>query len=173
MVLGVYYKLQTFLYLTANGIVQGIRPLIGYNYGAGGTEEGEEDLSDCSFHVGGYHGLWNDHLLPDTGIGCLPCSRQMRETIRMGEEALRIISLGFFGVVYIYYRRRGPGGPGKGIPISFDFPSAVPDCYDSSGFSSEQISERGRSLACFLGDRVAGRSGGFCDIQAGNRKNVV
>ena len=35
MVLGVYYKLQTFLYLTANGIVQGIRPLVGYNYGAG------------------------------------------------------------------------------------------------------------------------------------------
>lgn len=34
LVLGVYYKLQTFLYLTANGIVQGIRPLIGYNYGA-------------------------------------------------------------------------------------------------------------------------------------------
>ena len=28
LVLGVYYKLQTFLYLTANGIVQGIRPLV-------------------------------------------------------------------------------------------------------------------------------------------------
>ena len=35
LALGVYYKLQTFLYLTANGIVQGMRPLIGYNYGAG------------------------------------------------------------------------------------------------------------------------------------------
>lgn len=34
-ILGVYYKLQTFIYLTANGIVQGIRPIIGYNYGAG------------------------------------------------------------------------------------------------------------------------------------------
>ena len=34
LVLGVYYKLQTFIYLTANGIVQGIRPLVGYNYGA-------------------------------------------------------------------------------------------------------------------------------------------
>ena len=33
--LGVYYKLQTFLYLTANGIVQGMRPIIAYNYGAG------------------------------------------------------------------------------------------------------------------------------------------
>lgn len=34
-VLEVYYKLQTFLYLPANGIVQGMRPLVGYNYGAG------------------------------------------------------------------------------------------------------------------------------------------
>ncbi len=35
LVLGIYYKLQTFLYLPANGIIQGMRPLIGYNYGAG------------------------------------------------------------------------------------------------------------------------------------------
>ena len=35
VVLGIYYKLQTFLYLPANGIVQGMRPLVGYNYGAG------------------------------------------------------------------------------------------------------------------------------------------
>ena len=34
VILGIYYKLQTFLYLPANGIVQGMRPLIGYNYGA-------------------------------------------------------------------------------------------------------------------------------------------
>lgn len=34
LILGIYYKLQTFIYLTANGIVQGIRPIIGYNYGA-------------------------------------------------------------------------------------------------------------------------------------------
>jgi len=35
LVLGVYYKLQTFLYLPANGIVQGMRPIIGYNFGPG------------------------------------------------------------------------------------------------------------------------------------------
>ena len=32
-VLGIYYKLQTFLYLPANGIVQGMRPLVGYAIG--------------------------------------------------------------------------------------------------------------------------------------------
>lgn len=35
LVLGVYYKLQTFLYFALNGIVQGIRPLVGYNLGSG------------------------------------------------------------------------------------------------------------------------------------------
>ena len=35
LVLGIYYKLQTFIYLSANCIVQGIRPIISYNYGAG------------------------------------------------------------------------------------------------------------------------------------------
>lgn len=34
LVLGIYYKLQTFLYLPANGIIQGMRPVIGFNYGA-------------------------------------------------------------------------------------------------------------------------------------------
>ena len=35
LVLGAYYKLQTFIYLSANGIIQGIRPLVSFNYGAG------------------------------------------------------------------------------------------------------------------------------------------
>ena len=38
VVLGISYKLQTFLYLPANGIIQGMRPVIGYNYGAGEKE---------------------------------------------------------------------------------------------------------------------------------------
>lgn len=33
-VFGLYYKLQTFVYMPANGLVQGMRPIIGYNYGA-------------------------------------------------------------------------------------------------------------------------------------------
>ena len=34
VVLGIYYKLQTFVFMPSNGIIQGIRPLVGYNYGA-------------------------------------------------------------------------------------------------------------------------------------------
>lgn len=42
LVLGAYFKLQTFLYLTGNGVVQGMRPLIGYNYGAGESKRVKE-----------------------------------------------------------------------------------------------------------------------------------
>ena len=35
LVLGAYFKLQTFIYLSASGVIQGIRPIVSYNYGAG------------------------------------------------------------------------------------------------------------------------------------------
>ena len=94
MVLGVYYKLQTFLYLTANGIVQGIRPLVGYNYGAG--------------EYGRVHKIFNTALtfsavimvfgtglcllMPEHLIGMFTTNTQ---TIQIGASALRIISIGF------------------------------------------------------------------------------
>jgi len=31
---GVYFKLQTFVYMPANGVIQGMRPIMSYNYGA-------------------------------------------------------------------------------------------------------------------------------------------
>ena len=31
---GSYYKLQTFVYMPANGLVQGMRPILSFNYGA-------------------------------------------------------------------------------------------------------------------------------------------
>lgn len=34
-VFGLYFKLQTFVNMPSNGVVQGMRPIIGYNYGAG------------------------------------------------------------------------------------------------------------------------------------------
>ena len=36
---GLYFKLQTFVYMPGNGLIQGMRPIVSYNYGAGqGTE---------------------------------------------------------------------------------------------------------------------------------------
>lgn len=94
VVLGIYYKLQTFLYLPANGIVQGIRPLIGYNYGAG--ERGRVQriyAAALSFiAVIMLFGTILCQTLPGRLIGLFTPNG---DTIQMGAQALRIISIGF------------------------------------------------------------------------------
>ena len=94
LILGIYYKLQTFIYLTANGIVQGIRPLVAYNYGAG-----EEKRVGSIFRpalgmalavMGG--GTVICVFAPEWCIGLFTGNP---ETILQGAAALRIISAGF------------------------------------------------------------------------------
>ncbi len=94
VVLGIYYKLQTFLYLPANGIVQGMRPLIGYNYGA--KEHARvKKLYELTL-------IMSAAIMAAGTVICLFASRPLMqmftsnpETITYGETALRIICLGF------------------------------------------------------------------------------
>ncbi len=94
LVLGVYYKLQTFIYLSANGIIQGIRPLIGYNYGAGETERVKKifrtALALTAFVM--TVGTLLSWMIPASLMGLFT---ENAETVRIGTDALRIISLGF------------------------------------------------------------------------------
>lgn len=94
VVLGIYYKLQTFLYLPANGIVQGMRPIIGYNYGAG-----EYDRVKKLYRTS--MGMCAAIMAAGTVL-CLALSGQLiglfssnAETIVIGTSALRIICVGF------------------------------------------------------------------------------
>ena len=94
LVLGVYYKLQTFLYLPANGIVQGMRPIIGYNFGA--KEYGRVAkiyrvalLLSAAIMAVGTALCWT---IPDQLIGLFS---ENAETIAAGSTALRLISIGF------------------------------------------------------------------------------
>ena len=98
VVLGIYYKLQTFLYLPANGIIQGMRPLIGYNYGAGETKR--------------VHKLFADTLYLSLGI----MLSSNPETIQAGGIALRIISLGFLVSSVSITSSGALEGLGKGRP---------------------------------------------------------
>lgn len=94
VVLGVYYKLQTFLYLPANGIIQGMRPLIGYNYGAGETKRVRRLYSLTLFLTASIMVLGTILCLaiPEQLIGLFTSNRQ---TVQAGAAALRIISAGF------------------------------------------------------------------------------
>lgn len=94
LVLGVYYKLQTFLYLTANGIIQGIRPLIGYNYGAGEYKRVRKIYQLTLFFsvLIMIFGTILCMLIPEQLIGLFTTNA---ETVSAGAAALRIISIGF------------------------------------------------------------------------------
>ena len=93
-VLGVYYKLQTFLYLSANGVVQGIRPLVGYNYGAGEHSRVRSIVKTSTVLVAGIMVMGTVVCLSMAGelMGIYTGDAQI---IALGAPALRIISAGF------------------------------------------------------------------------------
>lgn len=93
-VLGVYYKLQTFLYLSANGVVQGIRPLVGYNYGAGEHSRVKEIVRTSTVLVAAIMvaGTIVCQLMAGKFMGIYTGDAQI---IALGAPALRIISAGF------------------------------------------------------------------------------
>ena len=94
LVLGAYYKLQTFIYLSANGIIQGIRPLISFNYGAGEKKRVQQIFGTTLALTAGVMavGTLLSFLIPGQMIGLFT---ENQETIQIGIKALHIISLGF------------------------------------------------------------------------------
>lgn len=102
-VLGLYFKLQTFIYFPAGGIIQGVRPLISYNYGA---RENKRVYRFIHLSLGIITGIM--------AIGTLGCELFPQQILRLfnddpallegGVSALRIIALGFLfsGVSVVY-----------------------------------------------------------------------
>ena len=114
-VLGVYYKLQTFLYLPANGVVQGMRPLIGYNYGAGEHKRVKKIYSAATIIVLIIMCAGTAICLgiPDKLIGLFTTNAN---TISAGAKALRIISAGFIVSSVSVTASGALEGLGKGLP---------------------------------------------------------
>lgn len=112
-ILGIYYKLQTFLYLPANGIIQGMRPIIGYNFGAKEHKRVKKiyEITLCMCGV----------IMALGTITCFLASRQLMglftenmETINAGQFALRIISIGFLASAVSVTSSGALEGLGKG-----------------------------------------------------------
>ena len=115
LVLGIYYKLQTFLYMPANGIIQGMRPLIGYNYGAG-EHKRVEQLYRLTL-------LLNICIMTAGMILCLTIPGKLMgafgenpQTIQNGVTALHIICFGFILSAVSVTACGALEGLGKGIP---------------------------------------------------------
>lgn len=115
LVLGIYYKLQTFLYLTANGIVQGMRPLIGYNYGAGEYKRVKSIYKISTLLTIGVMiiGLLLCLAIPGQLMELFTSNN---ETIKVGTTALRIISIGFIVSSISVTSSGALEGLGKGLP---------------------------------------------------------
>ena len=93
-VLGAYYKLQTFIYLTVNGIVQGMRPLVGYNYGAGEYGRVEKLYRLVLALSAAFMALGTVIFLAVPGR-LASLFAESADAIAKSETALRIISAGF------------------------------------------------------------------------------
>ena len=93
-VFGVYFKLQSFVYMPVFGMNNGIVPIIAYNYGAGKPKRITDTLKlgvICSVAIMTV-GLLLFQLIPVQLLGMFAPTDDM---IRLGETALRIFSVSF------------------------------------------------------------------------------
>ena len=148
MILGVYYKLQTFLYLPANGIIQGMRPLIGYNYGAGEQKRVHNLLlhtvSVCRNHACGNFAL-HDH----PGYFTWTLYHQPADD-RSRKHGTSYHQSGIYRIFSIHHFLRGTRRSGKRRTVSDDFALPLYDPDPSAGISSEPHRWTDRRLACVL-----------------------
>ena len=115
VILGIYYKLQTFLYLPVNGIVQGMRPIIGYNYGAK-EHKRVKQIYRIALAI-------SAAIMLAGTVVCLVAPGQLigiyttnPETISAGKTALRLISAGFIVSAVSVASSGALEGLGKGVP---------------------------------------------------------
>lgn len=93
-VLGVYFKLQSFVFMPVFGLNQGVLPVIGYNYGARNKKRVYHTLNcgiiiACSIMLLGVLLMW---LIPDKLISMFGGDQSLMDA---GVHAFRIISLCF------------------------------------------------------------------------------
>ena len=98
-VLGVYFKIQSFVFMPVFGLNQGVLPVIGFNYGAKNSERVKEARKEgirfaLFFMV---IGLVIFQLFPDKLLMIFDASPKMLE---YGVPALRIISINFIPAAF-------------------------------------------------------------------------
>ena len=93
-VFGLYIKIQTFVYMPANGVIQGMRPIMSYNYGAGNRKRMKETLKASLEAVGVIMAL-GTVLFMAFPQGIMQLFDANAEMLEIGVPMLRIIAGGF------------------------------------------------------------------------------
>ena len=137
VVLGIYYKLQTFLYLPANGIVQGMRPLISYNYGAG-EHKRVRRLYQITL-------ILSAAIMAAGTLGCLVALGASHaalylypwQTVEAGKRCSDgIICLGLCGLRHLHHLFRRAGGSGQGHAVVGDLPVPLHRLHHAAGLGA-------------------------------------
>lgn len=136
-VFGIYFKLQTFVYMPANGLVQGARPLFSFNYGAQNRRRVMGTLKYSLLVVGSIMaaGTLLFLVFPE---GILRLFNATPEALRMGIPALRIICLSYLvsavGVVLSsLFESLGKGVQSLTISLLRQFLITLPLAYGLAG----------------------------------------
>lgn len=93
-VFGIYFKLQSFVFMPVFGLTNGMIPIVAYNYGAGKRDRVMATTKLAAATAIGYMllGCLAFQLLPEALLGFFNASPEM---LRVGVPALRTISLSF------------------------------------------------------------------------------
>lgn len=93
-VFGIYFKLQSFVFMPIFGLTNGMIPIVAYNYGAGRRDRVMATTKLAAATAIGYMllGFLAFQLIPRTLLGFFEASPEM---LRIGVPALRTISISF------------------------------------------------------------------------------
>lgn len=93
-ILGVYFKLQAFIYMPSNGMIQGIRPILGFLYGEENSIKLKEGIRDGIKILLVFTIIGTILFLAIPNYLMMPFASK-NEVISNGSIALRIICIGF------------------------------------------------------------------------------
>lgn len=142
-VLGVYYKLQSFVFMPVFGLTQGLMPILGYNYGARNKHRLLSTL-----RIGGaiafaimLLGMLLFLLLPAQLLSIFNASEQL---LSIGVPALRIISLCFcpaaLGIIFsTLFQAVGMGGRSLLLSVLRQLVVILPAAYLLSGIGLHYV----------------------------------
>ena len=132
-VFGIYFKLQTFVYMPTTGVTQGAMPIMAYNYGAKSKKRLSESLkySIIICVIVNFLGSILFWIFPEKILSLFDASDEM---INLGVQVLKIISLGYsFGsVCYIvssFLQAIGKGIPSLAITLLRQITLLLPAAY--------------------------------------------
>ncbi len=113
-VFGVYFKLQTFVFMPVSGLTQGAMPIMGYNYGAKNRKRLMDTLKN-SYYIAFIIMLCGFFLFMFFPVNLLRLFNATDDMLAIGVPALRIISISFLPatlgfILPTLYQSIGAGG---------------------------------------------------------------